>query len=264
MQNTAGNTAHAAPARHATRFTLIELLVVIAIIAILAAMLLPALQQAKRAALKVVCANNLHQLGIGISSYAVEHDGFSPAPYDTPWMTDAWSALPTCTSPATPGWGAEGQFYVRNQANSWWINLGLLYSTGLLGADYNVYFCPADIEHTVTSDYAGWEPEDGNPNNRLWGSYAYRTNDDATSQCSSTWRLVQAANKGAAVCYTDPHPASAHAGVLSHEIGSNALMYDGSVRFILDETIFWGPGGPTTEVLGTAINYENMFADKIE
>jgi prepilin-type N-terminal cleavage/methylation domain-containing protein len=51
-------------------FTLIELLVVIAIIAILAAMLLPALAAAKAKAKQANCANNLHQIGIGMAVYA--------------------------------------------------------------------------------------------------------------------------------------------------------------------------------------------------
>ena len=44
-------------------FTLIELLVIIAIIAILAALLLPALNAAKRAAIKSECMSNLKQIG---------------------------------------------------------------------------------------------------------------------------------------------------------------------------------------------------------
>jgi prepilin-type N-terminal cleavage/methylation domain-containing protein/prepilin-type processing-associated H-X9-DG protein len=51
-------------------FTLIEVLVVVAIIALLVAILLPSLASAKRQSKIVVCQTNLHQLGLGIASYA--------------------------------------------------------------------------------------------------------------------------------------------------------------------------------------------------
>lgn len=66
-------------------FTLIELLVVIAIIAILIALLLPAVQQAREAARRTQCKNNLKQIGLAMHNY---HDVSNQFPISIGW--GAW------------------------------------------------------------------------------------------------------------------------------------------------------------------------------
>ena len=66
------------PMRRRAGFTLIELLVVMAIIMVLASLIFPAYAPVKAKGRAISCLNNLRQLGMALTMYADDHEGFYP------------------------------------------------------------------------------------------------------------------------------------------------------------------------------------------
>jgi prepilin-type N-terminal cleavage/methylation domain-containing protein len=118
--------SHRRPAKGA--FTLIELLVVIAIIAILAAMLLPALGKAKERALRVNCASNQRQIGVGFFMYLGDGDKVPTNKYKDSNPTQYTYEIGRLSGPTSLSEGLYG--------------IGLLWTNKMV-EDARVFYCPS-------------------------------------------------------------------------------------------------------------------------
>jgi prepilin-type N-terminal cleavage/methylation domain-containing protein len=125
-------------------FTLIELLVVIAIIAVLIALLLPAVQQAREAARRSQCKNNMKQIGLGLHNYESTFSRFPSAGEGTNRSTIRREFFPASTFSLILPYVDQAPLYNK-------INFGFHYTnsanSGNLAASQAVitlYLCPSN------------------------------------------------------------------------------------------------------------------------
>jgi prepilin-type N-terminal cleavage/methylation domain-containing protein/prepilin-type processing-associated H-X9-DG protein len=134
-------------------FTLIELLVVIAIIAILVALLLPAVQQAREAARRSQCKNNLKQLGIALHNYLDANSVLPPG---------ASIDLSISSTGNNTSWGVHGRIlpFIEQSSLANEVDLSQAWDSQLAidGIRIPVFACPSDPQSDRARDPGAGRP----------------------------------------------------------------------------------------------------------
>ncbi len=159
-------------------FTLVELLVVIAIIGVLVALLLPAVQQAREAARRMHCVNNMKQIGLAMHQY---HDAHARFPY----------AVTTCCTPPGGTWVVLLLPHLEQQNLHDQFDLSLTMTdpvhTEPIQQVISTFICPTDggpgnavldgrFQHNAPRMLGLWYPVSMGP-----------TQPDQCPFCSATW-----------------------------------------------------------------------------
>lgn len=141
-------------ARRRRGFTLVELLVVIAIIGTLVALLLPAIQMARNTARRTQCANNIAELGKGVTNFVTRKDRFPGS------CTQVTSAA-DLTGRTVIVYGFAPQLLATAAGRN---DLHDLYSSGqgLSDLQISVFTCPVDFQSGETSKIS-YAPNAGLP-----------------------------------------------------------------------------------------------------
>ena len=174
-------------------FTLIELLVVIAIIAVLIALLLPAVQQAREAARRTQCKNNLKQIGLAMHNY---HGVFLtfPSGYIAKIPQNTTSSERSLWS-----WGAFilpylelGPLYETLNVGDVWLEQNLATPAGLaaLQTPLPAFRCPSDTGPALNNFDASLSDDPSNPDADWYVRYVTSDGSDRIAIATSNYVMV--------------------------------------------------------------------------
>lgn len=174
-------------------FTIIELLVVISIIGVLVSLLLPAVQQAREAARRSQCKNNLKQFGLAMHNY---HDSFKTFP---PGYITSYPQDKSASELSHWSWGAfilpyldQAPLYNILQPGTVTLAANLATSAGLTGltSPLPVFVCPSDPGPALNdfNEARSFNPVD--PNANWYNRFVTSTGTDRIAIAKSNYIAV--------------------------------------------------------------------------
>ena len=213
--------------RSQSGFTLIDVLVTMVVIGVLIGIMLPSFAKVKETTQRVVCSSNIRQLGLGVTTFSDDNDGFLP---QTTFVNLRLGKLPSETTRLRIG--SDSMFSSRVSSDGSgntgvWDGLGRLFEEEYLETR-GIFYCPSHQgEHRLDGQLESWNSPDGD----ITGNYQYR----GEGVNGSNQRLFQIVPRRTSIISDSIRSEED----LNHDNGMNVLRADLAVFWFsdLDESL---------------------------